>query len=275
MNDLNNSIKNQYSNPHLFNSIKKAFTETGKDFDQLTPDDLTSVDFFHIRGYKSTKELAELCKIKPNMKVLDVGCGIGGTARFLASQYGCFVTGLDIIDEYTRTAYSLSVLLKLNKITEFKTGSACRLPFEDETFDVVWTENVQMNIKTKNEFYSETYRVLRNHGKFVFHDVFSGNKNKVLYPVPWADDESISFLIEVKKVKQLLNSFNFKISFWADKTEISAEAFEKSAGKIKLDGLPPLGLHLLMGDNTVDKIRNMARNLVEKRLTVIQCICLK
>jgi hypothetical protein len=102
-----------------------------------------------------------------------------------------------------------------------------------------------------------------------------GIEKKVFYPVPWADDESISFLAEAYEIKQLLKSFNFKISFWADKTEVSAEAFKKSAERIRKFGLPPLGLHLLMGDNTNEKIYNMARNLDEKRLTVVQCICRK
>jgi ubiquinone/menaquinone biosynthesis C-methylase UbiE len=158
-------------------------------------------------------------------------------------------------------------------MTEFKTGNADKLPFEKESFDVVWSENVQMNIGNKDNFCSEIFRVLKSGGKFVFHDVCLGIEKKVLYPVPWADDESISFLAEANEIKQLLKSFNFKISFWADKTEVSAEAFKKSAERIRKVGLPPLGLHLLMGDNTNEKIYNMARNLDEKRLTVVQCIC--
>jgi ubiquinone/menaquinone biosynthesis C-methylase UbiE len=275
MNNLNESISNQYSTVNLFDSIKNALLRMNKNLDMLIPKDLAPVDFFHIRGYQSTKELAELCNIEPNMKILDVGSGIGGTARFLALQYGCFVTGLDIIGEYTRTASNLSAILKLYNKTEFKTGDASQLPFQDEAFDVVWTENVQMNIENKNNFYSEIYRVLKRGGKFVFHDVFKGNVDNVYYPVPWANDESISFLMEVNEIKQLLKSFSYNITYWMDKTEVSADAFEKSAEKIKRDGLPPLGLHLLMGQNTTKKILNMAQNLAEKQLTVIQCICLK
>jgi len=275
MSNLNEAILKQYSASNLFDSIKNALLKTNKNLDELTTKDLAPVDFFHIRGHHSTKELAERCKILPHIRVLDVGCGIGGTARFLATLYGCFVTGIDIIDEYCQTANKLSSILKLNDKTEFKTFNSNEFPFDDEKFDIVWTEHVQMNIEDKYKFYSEIYRVLKNGGKFVFHDVFRGNGDMVYYPVPWADDESISYLLSKDETEQLLKSFNLKISFIEDKTEISADAFQKSVENIKRKGLPPLGLHLLMGKNTVDKIENMALNLSEKRLTVIQSICFK
>jgi ubiquinone/menaquinone biosynthesis C-methylase UbiE len=275
MNNLNDSVVNQYCAHNLFDSIKNALLEMNKNINELTMQDLSPVDFFHIRGIHSTKELADKCKISANMKVLDVGCGIGGTARFLASGYGCFVAGIDIIDEYTKTAAKLSGILKLNDKTEFRTGTAGQLPFEDEMFDVVWTEHVQMNVKDKNKFYSDAYRVLKSGGKFVFHDVFKGNSDEIYYPVPWADDQSVSFLMKVSEVEQLMKSFNYRILSWEDKTEVSAEAFKKSSEKIKQDGLPPLSLRLLMGENTIKKIENMAKNLLEKRLVVIQCISVK
>jgi ubiquinone/menaquinone biosynthesis C-methylase UbiE len=275
MNNLNESILKQYSASSLFDSIRSALLQMDKNLDELTIKDLAPVDFFHIRGYYSTKELADKCKILPHVRVLDVGCGIGGTARLLTTLYGCSVTGIDIIDEYCQTAVKLSSILKLNDKTEFITFSGSEFPFDDEMFDVVWTEHVQMNIEDKNKFYSEIYRVLKNNGKFVFHDVFRGNGDMVYYPVPWADDESISYLLSKNETEQILRLFDLKISFIEDKTEISAEAFQKSVESIKRKGLPPLGLHLLMGENTVDKIENMARNLTENRVTVLQCICVK
>ena len=99
--------------------------------------------------------------------------------------------------------------------------------------------------------------------------------DEVYYPVPWAEDESISFLMELSEIKQLLKSFNFKVSYWEDKTEISALAFQKSLENIKQKGLPPLGLHLLMGENTIEKIKNMARNILEDIVTVLKCILKK
>jgi ubiquinone/menaquinone biosynthesis C-methylase UbiE len=275
MNSLNKSILKQYSGSNLFDSIRNALLKTNKNLDELTINDMAPVDFFHIRGYHSTKELAEQCEISPHIKVLDVGCGIGGTARLLTTLYGCFVTGIDIIDEYCQTAVKLSSLLKLNNKTEFKTFDGSKFPFDDEKFDVVWTEHVQMNIEIKDKFYSEIYRVLKSGGKFVFHDVFRGNSDMVYYPVPWADDESISYLLSINEIEQLLNKFNLKISFIEDKTKISADAFQTALTKFKRKDLPPLGLHLLMGENTVDKIENMTRNLMENRVTVLQCICVK
>ncbi len=252
-----------------------ALLKMNKNLNELTTKDLMPVDFFHIRGPKSTKELAEECDLSPGIKILDIGCGIGGTARLLNSISGCSVTGVDLIDEYIRTASNLSRLIKLNEKTVFLTGSACELPFKNEVYDVVWTEHVQMNVKDKNKFYAEAYRVLKKGGRFVFHDVFIGKNKPVFYPVPWADNESVSFLMKLSEVEQLLSLLGYTISYLTDKTEMSAEAFQKSSAKIKKDGLSPLGLHLLMGNNTIDKINNMTRNLSEKRLRAFQCVCIK
>ena len=188
MDDLHNSVTNHYTKTELYEKIINTLKENGKDINQLTIEDLAPVDQFHIRGLNGTKELAESGCINSQTKVLDIGCGIGGTARFLSSEFGCFVTGLDITEEYCRTAAALSKLMKLENKNEFKAGTATQLPFEDEQFDIVWTEHVQMNVSDKEKFYSEIHRVLKKEGKLIFHDVFKGKNNPVLYPVPWADE---------------------------------------------------------------------------------------
>ena len=184
MSDNKSLTERYYNTTNLFSFILKALKAAGKDINNLTIKDLAPVDSFHIRGIEATKDLASLVKIKPVDKILDVGCGIGGSARFLASNYGCFVTGVDITGEYCNVAAELSELLKLENKTEFYHADTIDLPFEKESFDIVWSEHVQMNVENKQKLYQEIYRVLKPDGKLIFYDVFKGKGEEIFVPFP-------------------------------------------------------------------------------------------
>jgi len=272
MSDNKSLTERYYTTTNLFSYILKALKAAGKDINNLTIKDLAPVDSFHIRGIEATKELASLIKIKPENKILDVGCGIGGSARFLASNYGCFVTGVDITEEYCNAAAELSELLKLENKTEFHLADAIDLPFEKESFDIVWSEHVQMNIGNKSQLYKEIYRVLKPEGKLIFYDVFKGKGNEIFYPVPWADNPSTDFLVEQNETKILMESLDFKINYWEDKTDLSTNWFSETVTKMKNRNPSPLGLHLVMGENADEKFHNMVRNLSEKKITVVKAV---
>ncbi|RKY95195.1 MAG: SAM-dependent methyltransferase [Ignavibacteriae bacterium] len=261
-----------YTSTNLFPTILKALKATGKDINNLTIKDLVPVDAFHIRGIEATKELASLIEIKPDYKILDIGCGIGGSARFLASKYKCFVTGVDVTEEYCKAAIELSKLLNLEDKTDFSHADAIDLPFENESFNIVWSEHVQMNVENKQKFYQEIYRVLKSGGKLLFYDVFKGRGDEIFYPVPWANDSSTDFLTEQNETKYLIGSLDFKINYWEDKTELSKNWFSAMVAKVKNREPSPLGLHLVMGKNANEKFQNMVRNLNEGNITVAQAV---
>jgi len=261
-----------YTSTNLFPTILNALKATGKDINNLNIKDLAPVDAFHIRGVKATIELASLIKIKPEYKILDIGCGIGGSVRYLANNYECFTTGIDITEEYCKAATELSKLVKLDDKISFYHADAIDLPFENESFDIVWSEHVQMNIENKLQLYKETYRVLKPEGKLIFYDVFKGKGGEIFYPVPWADNSSIDFLIEQKETIYLIESLDFKIYYWEDKSDLSRKWFCDTVKKMKNRKRSPLGLHLVMGKNSDDKFHNMVRNLNEGNITVAQAV---
>ena len=110
----------------------------------------------------------------PGLKVLDVGSGLGGSARYLAGEHGCRVTGIDLTKEYVDVANALAELVGMKNLVTFRQASALDLPFADGSFDVVWTQHVQMNIADKRAFYSQIARVLAPRGRLLFHDIFQG-----------------------------------------------------------------------------------------------------
>jgi ubiquinone/menaquinone biosynthesis C-methylase UbiE len=259
-----------YDPEDLGEKILAALEKLGCDLDALTPKDLAPVDAFHIRGIEATRELAALADLGPGLRLVDVGSGLGGTARHLASEHGCHVSGVDLSEEYCRVATMLSQRTALGERTEFHHASALDLPFPDGRFDVAWTEHVQMNIPDKAAFYREIGRVLQPGGTLVFHDVFQGDGGEALFPVPWAGDDSISFLIGPGEARTLLGSLGFRERHWVDRTAESAAWFERAVRWVAAHGTPPLGIHLVMGSDTLARMRNISRNLAEGRVTVIQ-----
>ena len=262
-------IEKYYSIDDLTKKMIDTLGLVGKDIDKLTVDDLAPADAFHTRGRKATLEAAALIDIKPSYRVLDVGCGVGGTARFLADRYGCHVVGIDCTREYISTGNKLSELVGLSDRVQLYQGDALRLLFEAESFDCVWTEHVQMNIGDKEGFYGQIARVLKKGGHFLFHDVFRGHGGSPLYPVPWAENSSMSVLATEAEGRAAVERAGLEILQWLGKNSESVEFFRKVLTRIESSGLPPFGTHLLMGDNGPEKLKNLFYNVQQNCLSVV------
>ena len=269
MMDANEMVDKQYGIGGLLQKIETGLKLAGKDLDFLKVDDLMPVDEFHTRGRKATREMADMVNLNATARVLDVGCGLGGTARHLAEEYQCSVIGVDLTEEYVTAGTRLTELVGLSERVELRHASALDLPFEDDRFDIVWTQHVQMNIADKNRFFSEIARVLKPGGCFLFHDVFRDSGDAPIYPVPWADDESMSVLVTETEARKIVEDVGLVIEIWDDKIQESVEFFKRVLARIEANGLPPLGIHLLLGDNAEDKLRNYAHNLSENRVSVV------
>jgi ubiquinone/menaquinone biosynthesis C-methylase UbiE len=269
MQNVDETVEKFYGLGELWDKIESGLRLAGKDINSLTVDDLIPIDEFHTRGRKATREVAELSNIKASDLVLDVGCGLGGTARYLAEQYRCKVKGIDLTQEYILAGTKLTELVNLGDRVELSHGSALDLPFEDARFDIVWTQHVQMNIADKRRFYSEIGRVLKPGGRFLFHDVFRSSKESPLFPTPWAEDASMSALETETEVRATIEQVGLEIDQWIGKVQESVAFFKRVLTRMEAKGYPPLGIHLLLGDNAKDKFRNYARNLSENRMTVV------
>ncbi|MCP4622337.1 MAG: class I SAM-dependent methyltransferase, partial [bacterium] len=169
MKDYEKSINDHYGQAHLAAHIMSAFEHAGKQIH--THQDTASFDEFHIRGRDATRELAELAGLQKNMKVLDLGCGVGGPARTLAAEFGCRVIGIDLVEEYCRTAKLLSERVGLDDRVTFHHGNMTALPFEENIFDAAWTEHTIMNIENKGELFDWIRRMLQKKGLFAFYEI--------------------------------------------------------------------------------------------------------
>lgn len=268
MDNIKSDVVKHYSRSDLFETIIQKLRDSGIEKDKITQKDISAVDEFHIRGAEATHELITESGINKDSKILDVGCGIGGPARMIAFETGCKVTGIDLTEDFIRTAKLLSELVGLDDLTEFICGDATKLPFNDESFDIVWTQHAQMNIKEKDKLYSEIFRVLKKGGKFIYYDIFSAGNEPLYYPLPWAEESNISHLITVQEYDALLKETGFKEIQKTDKTEKSINFFRETFDRLVKEGPPKVGLNLLMKETAVEKLKNLLRNLKENRAAV-------
>jgi SAM-dependent methyltransferase len=268
-------IHSYYSPNDLYNKIVEGLNKLGKDLSKLTLDDLQPVDEFHIRGDSATKELIKLAAFTPDMHILDVGCGIGGSTRRLSYETGCCVTGIDLSDAYIDTAQRLTRLLNMQERVKFQAASALALPFDDNSFDGAWSLQMNMNVDDKLSWLKETYRVLKPGGRAILYEV-CGNKNTPPYfPVPWAQDSSMSFLVPPESFRGIMTSAGFAIDVWNDKTDLAQQTFANVPEPKGDPDLPVLGVYLLVGNDIKTKAYNLRRNLDEQRVSLIETVAVK
>ena len=269
MEDAQAAIQSHYEKDRVFQRIIQALEQAGKDSATISSDDLAPFDALHTGGRAATAELAQLAEFDSSLAVLDVGCGLGGAARFLAETYGCRVHGIDLTQDFVDNAKELSSLVHLDNLTTFEQGSALALAFEDRSFDLVWTEHTQMNIADKEKFYSEIARVLQPGGCLLFHDIFGDEAGGLQFPLPWANEASISFIRDEKEIRGTIEEAGLEITHWQNRNEASLEFFEQSLRHFDKRDQPESGAQIFMGSRFREKIQNLVHHLSESRLSVV------
>jgi len=269
MNKHDTAIQSHYGQEGLGDRILSALARAGKEI--RTPADTSTFDEFHIRGHEATLEIALLAELGRGMTVLDLGSGIGGPARTIAAEFGCRVTGIDLVDEYLRTAEMLTGMVGLGDKVAFRKGDMTDLPFDGGSFDRALTIHTQMNVREKAKLFSEVSRVLRPGGRFALYEICAGTNSPVHFPVPWANDHSISFLITPEELRDMLGRAGFRELEWRDASAQSVKWFQsemESLASAPKDAPPPLGLNLIMGPSFAEKLGNVFKNLKEDRIRV-------
>lgn len=259
---IEDCVAEHYSRAGLADRILTGLSAQGADLDHLAPVDVAPVDEFHTAGRQATLKALEIFPIEAGMHVLDAGCGIGGTARVLAKERGCRVTGIDLTPDFVETANSLTERMGLTDHCKFEQGSVVDMPFPDRHFDAALTFHVAMNVDGRPAFYSELARTMRNGAPLCVFDVMKGPGAGMLYPVPWAENETTSFLKTRDETVALLGQAGFDIVAEENLRQFAIDFFKEAFAKAAASaGPPPLGLHLLTGSNTPEKFANYAKAL--------------
>ena len=158
-------VRDPYDGAGLADRIERALVAIAPEGQPLTVAQLAPLDHFHTRGIQATTELARAAGVQSSTHVLDIGCGIGGPARYLASSFGCHVTGVDLSHGFIEAAAYLTARCGLSALVSCRVGDAVHLPFDDGAFDTVFLQHVAMNIADCAGLYAEVWRVLKPGGR--------------------------------------------------------------------------------------------------------------
>jgi ubiquinone/menaquinone biosynthesis C-methylase UbiE len=269
-------VARHYAHGGLIEAIRAGILAAGKTIESVTIDDLAPVDEFHIGGRKATEEFLDQLGLSENSHVLDVGCGLGGAARFAARRYGSRITGIDLTSEYVDTGNALCAWVGLGDRVSLSRGSAVDLPFADGSFDGAYMLHVGMNIDDKHRLAQHVARVLRPGSIFGIYDVMRIGPGDLTYPVPWAAEPSLSALEEPARYKAALQSSGFAIVAERNRKDFALAFFaELRARTMAAGGPPPLGLQILMGNTAAQKIENMIAATSADRIAPVELIARK
>ena len=207
MNNIDNdAVADHYGSGQLIEAIRSGITALGKSTSSVTIDDLAPVDEFHIGGRPATKALLDQINLMPDDLVLDIGCGLGGTSRYIATTHDCVVRGIDLTPEYVSAGNEICKWLGLRDLIRLQQGDALSTGFDNEEFDAACMLHVGMNIADKEALFAEIGRVLRPGGQLAVYDIMKRDDQPLQYPVPWASNSKTCAIAPPRQYRDGLDS---------------------------------------------------------------------
>ena len=265
-------IQRHYGDRDIAQRIIDRLHEAGYDLDNLSRDDTSSFDEFHGGGRTSTLALAKFAGFSSGLHVLDLGSGVGGPARSLAAEYACIVTGLELTGEFVRAGKMLTDLLGLSTEVDFVQASATEIPFKAEVFDIVWSQNMLMNVSDKEQLFREAFRVTKPGGKFAFETVVAGSSGAPHYPTFWATDPNMNFLVSAKEMQTLGIGAGFREVSFKDNTDDVIANGRRRLQVAKAGGVAELDLSVIVTTEVAEKMENSVCNNIEGRTGAVQAL---
>lgn len=257
-------LEAHYSARDIEARILTALRAAGLDPGQrLSPRDLGALDHFHTGGVTASRELLEVARIRDEDRVLDIGAGLAGPARVLASTLGCRVDCLEMSPDFCAGAALLNRLTGLEDRIAVHRGNALAMPFPDDSFDAAWMQNVGMNIEDKRGLYAELRRVLQPGGRFAFQEMAAGAAATSRFPLPWATDPADSFLVSVDAMRAMLADGGFVAECFDDTSDAHL-------GRTGADAAPNALTLGVFVDNLAQKAANARRSLQEGEIRLVR-----
>lgn len=273
---LDQTITQHYTHGSLEQAILAALKGVGKDTERLTHADLASIDEFHVGGRQATNDLFAQIDLPSGARLLDIGSGLGGPARFCAAQHGWHVQGVDLTEEYVHVAEALSRRLGLADRVSFRQASAASLPFGEATFDGAYMLHVGMNIPDKKSVFTDVHRVLKPGGVFAIYDLMRESDAPFAYPVPWSSAPETNFIDSAASYRTLLGDAGFTIEKERNRRDFALvfmSQMRERMAKAQAEGakIPP-GLPIVMGSTAPQKIANMSSLLASGTIAPVEII---
>lgn len=268
-------VQAHYTTDDIAGRILAAVRTVTGEGTPITPDVLAPIDHFHGGGLAATRDLVAALQPQAGERLLDIGSGLGGPARWIASTFKCHVTGIDLTAAFCRAAEQLTRETGLTGQVRIVEGSALALPFEAASFDRAYSQNVVMNIADKPAFYREAWRVLKPGALLALSNAAAGPNGPPYFPAPWATTPEASFLSSPAETRHDLECAGFEILRFEDTSAKSLAGRKALRERLEREGLPPLGFHVFMGERSLEAQLNSVRSAEEGRIASLEILVRK
>ena len=268
-------IENFWTRGDIFSRVHQAMSEAGLINKKLEIEELFPIDQYHARGIAATVDLGKRMPIKKNKRILDIGCGLGGPARYYAKEFECTITGIDITPSFVEIGNEFNKLTSMSDNVELLVGNGETLDFDNETFDGAYSQHVTMNIANREKFFSEAFRVLKKDSFFAFTEHGLGPEGNPIFPLPWANSLEMSFLLPPQKTISILKDTGFSDIKIIETAEKYISGYEKLI-KLKSENKKSvLGIHVIGGDSMNERSKNSMESIKENRTLPFEIVCKK
>jgi SAM-dependent methyltransferase len=272
MDSIEARVADHYSTGAILERIADALRALGQDPDHPDPDALKPVDEFHTGGFEATEALLDQIDIDAETRILDIGAGIGGTARFLVRRHGCPVVTIDLTQAFVDVATTLNARLGLTDAIASHAGSALNLPVADGSIDLATMFHVGMNLRDKAALFRDVARALAPGGRFALYDVMAGENDEALqFPLPWSSVAETSFVDKPDIYRRAADAAGLTLVAERNRLDFALSYFHRVFKYIEEHGMPPMGIHLLM-DDPGTKLGNYVANAEAGRIAPVEMI---
>ncbi|GGG83147.1 type 11 methyltransferase [Salipiger pallidus] len=269
------SVSDHWGKGDVYARILEAMKLAEIDPNFATIEDLAPVDHFHARGFAGTVDLADVLPIQEGDRLVDIGCGIGGPARYLAKRFHCHVDGLDITEPFVEAAERLSMLVGMEDMVEFRHGDGQKLPYKNEAFDGGYAQHVTMNVPDRDAFFADAFRVLKPGAFFALTEHGLGEVWEPHHPVPWSEDGTGAHLMRPSDTVAALERAGFSRIQVTNTGAKYLQGYRAAIERSEKGEAPVFGVHILLGELAPQIVRNAARNIEEDRTHPVQIVCFK
>lgn len=196
---------------------------------------------FHKALENTNRYLLQIADVKLNERILDAGCGVGGSCFFLAKERKAKVTGISLSEKQIEFAKQKAIALHLTEFVDFKIEDYSNTSYKEKTFDLIWAIESITSAPDKANFSNEAYRILKPGGRLIIADYFRNNGNNMDQSgllEKWRKNWSMAPFLTLDEYKMLFEKSGLIIAEEKDVTGLIFKTSKKMYQSSLLGAIP-------------------------------------